>query len=305
MKNSDNILVSICCLSYNHEAYIRECLIGFMMQKTSFQIEILIHDDASTDKTANIIKEYAAAYPEIIKPIYQKENQYSRRKSVSATYQFPRALGKYIAFCEGDDYWTDPYKLQKQVDFLEKNTDYAMISGGIELINDRGERLDSNEMLFEQKQRNISDPTLFNLLNCNLINTLTVCVKAEIVQKLVKETSKNKLWYVIDYWLWLNIAINHKIFISNDIYAAYRIHEKSLSRSTGFLRQRMSRIRFDTIKNFVRQKKIISNAEKVMITNVILGLINTKKRERKIRAGAFLWLLLHPAYFYLWLKERY
>ena len=91
------------------------------MQKTDFPFEILIHDDASTDGTADIIREYEAKYPDIIKPIYQTENQYSKGIKVSQVYQFPRAKGKYIALCEGDDYWTDPYKLQKQVDFRSES----------------------------------------------------------------------------------------------------------------------------------------------------------------------------------------
>lgn len=120
-------LVSICCITYNHAPYIRECLDGFMMQKTNFPIEIIINDDASTDGTTEIIKEYEARYPDIIKPIYQIENQYSKGvRGMYANFCFPRAQGKYIALCEGDDYWTDPLKLQKQVDFLESHPDYVM-----------------------------------------------------------------------------------------------------------------------------------------------------------------------------------
>ncbi len=123
----DRPLVSICCLTYNHEPYIRECLEGFLMQKCEFTFEVLIHDDASTDGTAKIIKEYETKYPEIIKPIYQNENQYSKREgSLSLRYNFPRAKGVYIAMCEGDDYWTDPFKLQKQVSFLEANNQYSV-----------------------------------------------------------------------------------------------------------------------------------------------------------------------------------
>ena len=96
-----------------------QCLDGFMMQQTNFAFEVLIHDDASTDGTTEIIKEYEAKYPEIIKPIYEEENQWVKGRRGSAVFNFPRAKGKYIAMCEGDDYWTDPLKLQKQVDFLE------------------------------------------------------------------------------------------------------------------------------------------------------------------------------------------
>lgn len=120
-------LVSICCATYNHEPYVRECLEGFLMQKTNFPFEVLIHDDASTDGTADIIREYEAKYPDIIKPIYQTENQYSKpnHKPISL-WNYERAQGKYIAICEGDDFWCDPEKLQIQVDFMESHPDYSL-----------------------------------------------------------------------------------------------------------------------------------------------------------------------------------
>ncbi|MDH1881984.1 glycosyltransferase family A protein [Empedobacter sp. GD03797] len=124
-SNSDEIVVSIICDCYNHEKYIAQALDGFLMQNCDFKFEVLIHDDASTDNSAAIIKEYELKYPEIIKPIYQKENQYSKKVNIWKDYQFSRAKGKYIAICEGDDYWIDPLKLQKQVDFLENNEDYS------------------------------------------------------------------------------------------------------------------------------------------------------------------------------------
>ena len=115
------IEVSIICSTYNQEKYIRDALESFVRQKTNFVFEVLVHDDASTDGTVDIIKEYEHKYPEIIKPIYQEKNQYSQKISIIKTYQLPRAQGKYIAICEGDDYWIDDYKLQKQYDALESH----------------------------------------------------------------------------------------------------------------------------------------------------------------------------------------
>ncbi|HIP34128.1 MAG TPA: glycosyltransferase [Bacteroidia bacterium] len=124
----NKLLVSISCLTYNHAPYIKQTIDGFLMQKTNFDFEILIHDDASNDGTAKIIQEYESKYPNLIKPIYQKENQWSKGvRSISAKYNFPRAKGKYIAMCEGDDYWTDPLKLQKQVDLLEDNNKVGIV----------------------------------------------------------------------------------------------------------------------------------------------------------------------------------
>ena len=121
-----SVIVSISCITFNHAAYIRACIDGFLMQKTSFVFEILIHDDCSTDGTREIIEEYAQKYPDLIFPMFQNENQYSKGvRGMMARFNFPRCRGKYIALCEGDDYWTDIYKLQKQVDFLENNLDFS------------------------------------------------------------------------------------------------------------------------------------------------------------------------------------
>ena len=120
-------LVSICCITYNHASFIRKCLDGFLMQQTDFPIEILIHDDCSTDGTTEIIREYEAKYPDLIFPLYEEENQYQQGKAAEIDfYNYRRARGKYIAYCEGDDYWTDPLKLQKQVDFMETNPEYSV-----------------------------------------------------------------------------------------------------------------------------------------------------------------------------------
>lgn len=120
-------LVSICCVTYNHAPFIRKCLDGFLMQETTFLIEILIHDDCSTDGTTEIIKEYAAKHPDLILPLYEEVNQYQQGKGGEIDlYNYNRARGKYIAYCEGDDYWTDPLKLQKQVDFMEANPEYSV-----------------------------------------------------------------------------------------------------------------------------------------------------------------------------------
>lgn len=125
---NSNPLVSICCITYNHAQYIRQCLDGILMQKVDFEYEIIVHDDASTDGTSAIIKEYFNKYPNLFVPIFQTENQYSKGvRGMYAKFVFPRARGKYIALCEGDDYWIDENKLQMQVDFLEKNPECAFV----------------------------------------------------------------------------------------------------------------------------------------------------------------------------------
>lgn len=154
-------IVSICCLTYNHAPFIRQCLDGFLMQKLQAPsvspkggetgpnsvpfgegregagplFEILIHDDCSTDGTTEIVKEYAAKYPNIIFPLYESINQFTNpdRTELLDFFNYRRARGKYIATCEGDDYWTDPLKLQKQVEFMEANPEYSLCYHGADV----------------------------------------------------------------------------------------------------------------------------------------------------------------------------
>ena len=133
-----DIKVSVWCLAYNHGKYIRKALDGFIMQKTNFAFEVFVHDDASTDNTSAIIKEYAEKYPQIIKPIYQKENQYSKGVEILHEIILPKMKGKYIASCEGDDFWIDEYKLQKQYDALEHNPDCCLSTHKVKCCNEDG-----------------------------------------------------------------------------------------------------------------------------------------------------------------------
>ena len=116
-----NIMVSVICTTYNHEKYIERALKSFVTQNTNFCFEVLVHDDASTDSTAKIIEKYAKKYPKIIKPILQVENQYSKKVNINTNFIIPRIKGKYVALCEGDDYWIDEYKLQKLFEVMENN----------------------------------------------------------------------------------------------------------------------------------------------------------------------------------------
>ncbi len=146
MDNNTTPLVSIVSLTFNHAPYIRECLDGFVMQKTDFPFEIIIHDDASTDDTADIIREYAEKYPHLFRPILQKENQYSRHRNFNIILKecIEKAKGKYIAFCEGDDFWNDLLKLQKQADYLELHPDVGMVYSDFNVINQTtGKRISS------------------------------------------------------------------------------------------------------------------------------------------------------------------
>ena len=135
-------LVSIRCLVYNHEPYLRQCLDGFVMQQTTFPFEAIVHDDASTDGSAAIIREYAEKYPHIIKPIYEAENQWGKGTIGKTMDAAMHPNSKYIALCEGDDYWTDPLKLQKQIDILQKHQDCTIVFCKVNTVSKDGALLD-------------------------------------------------------------------------------------------------------------------------------------------------------------------
>jgi glycosyltransferase involved in cell wall biosynthesis len=129
-------LVTVACITYNHAPFIKQCLDGFLMQKVNFDYEIVVNDDASTDNTQEVLKEYHNKYPDKIKLILRTENLYS----IGVTKIFYHTIikhskAKYIATCEGDDYWTDEYKLQKQIDFLEANPEYNFSMGRVMHLN--------------------------------------------------------------------------------------------------------------------------------------------------------------------------
>lgn len=180
MKNRDShILVSICCLSYNHAPFIRKALDGFLMQqapscvpqgaKLSDWCEILIHDDCSTDDTDAIIREYTTKYPDVIFPLYEEINQYTHGgKGHMDFYNYDRARGRYLAICEADDCWVDPRKLQKQVDFMESHAEYSVCWHRVSVVdpNDKEIREGKADRLFINKQNvsgvDIDIPTFFD-----------------------------------------------------------------------------------------------------------------------------------------------
>lgn len=128
-------MVSVCCITYNQEKYIRRCLDGLVNQVCSFKYEIIVHDDASTDNTSGIVLEYADKYPDLIHPIIQTENQYSKGIIISSII-IKQAKGKYCAICEGDDFWTDPHKLEKQVEAMERNPSCHICLHSVQGVNE-------------------------------------------------------------------------------------------------------------------------------------------------------------------------
>lgn len=220
MSQNQVPLVSICCLSYNHVSYIRQCLDGFIMQKTDFPFEVLLHDDASTDGTVDIIKEYENKYPSIIKPIYQTENQHSKGVKISATFNYPRAQGKYIAMCEGDDYWLDPLKLQKQVDFLEGYPQYGLVHTAIEYVDTKSNIIEPPTGLHKSFEKRIFNGYVFDyyLIHPGFIMTVSCIFRKCLLD--FEAIRKLDFWY--DHCLFMEIARKSLVYYLPEKTAAYR-----------------------------------------------------------------------------------
>ncbi len=227
-------LVAIQCITYNHEPYIRDALEGFVMQKTDFPFVAIVHDDASTDKTADIIREYAEKYPDIIKPIFETENQYSKKDgslgrimndAISATG------AKYIAMCEGDDYWTDPLKLQKQVDFLESNNDYAMCYTQARIFYQQKQTISKN--IYGKKYSGFTD-----LLKRNKIPTASVVYRMKDYKMYLSEVKPQiRGWKMGDYPLWLYFSIKSNIHCIESVTSIYRFLNQSASHVSNTVKQ--------------------------------------------------------------------
>jgi glycosyltransferase involved in cell wall biosynthesis len=211
------VMVTIRCITYNHEAYIRQALEGFVMQKTNFRFEAIVHDDASTDGTAAIIREYAEKYSDIIKPIYETENQYSKYDGTLDRIMNAASRGKYIAFCEGDDYWIDPLKLQKQVDFLDANPEYSMVHTGFQLVDTKSNTV--FEPLYEYfREISCSGDALLRLLYFNYILTVSICCRREII---FSDFFRN-MPSVMDYAVFLSASVHGNIGYLPQRMVSYR-----------------------------------------------------------------------------------
>jgi len=239
--------VSVKTITYNHEKFIAQCIEGIMMQKTNFLFEYIIGEDCSTDGTLKIVQEYAAKYPDVIRIMTDEKNV----GAVENDNRTDRACrGKYVAFCEGDDFWTDPYKLQKQIDFLEANEQYGMVHSSFSCLN--GDKLVENVW----KNKKIPEGNVLDdLISGNYIATATVCIRNEFLQKIrIANQIKESKWRMGDYPLWIEVAAQSQIAYMPDVTMCYRVHPDSATHGldwNGDFKFFQSRYQ---IKNFYAEK---------------------------------------------------
>ena len=258
-------LVSIRCLVYNHEPYLRQCLDGFVMQKTNFPFEAIVHDDASTDGSAAIIREYAEKYPDIIKPIYETENQYSKRDG-SLTRAMDAAMhpgSKYVASCEGDDYWTDPEKLQKQVDIMEANPEIGLVHSKANVYNQQ-----SGNFLGELWGQPID--SFEDELILNRPVTLTTCYRRDLLDRFrVFRENAPRNWKMGDYPLWLFLSYYTKTYFIDEPTGTYRLMKHSACHKATPQEQADFELSIFDIQSFFAKEFHREHLLKTLATNLV------------------------------------
>lgn len=223
-----NIVVSICCITYNQIKYIRNALDSFLIQELTESFEIIIHDDASTDGTAEIIQEYIDKYPGIVRGVLQKENQFSKgNRRILLNELVPRARGKYIAVCEGDDFWTDKFKLYKQLDSLKRYSNCVVSTHRVQIAQEDGKMIGKTIPSFTIESGVIkSDDYIKKVFNedRHLFHTSSVLFHIETVWKIIGSLPQfMRNTEAGDRALFLYLATQGDIAYINEDMSCYRI----------------------------------------------------------------------------------
>lgn len=217
----NTVLVSVIMITYNHVKYIRQAISGVTMQKTNFKYELLVGDDLSTDGTQDIIREVAQEYPDIIKPILRDKNM---GVALNFSDLLSRSKGKYVAICDGDDFWTDENKLQKQVDFLENNTEYTICCHPVlQIYEDKSQAdaiLHPLKLAGKDAMRR-GDLTIHDLIKMNTIASLSTMYRWGVERKLPEWLNG---YSIVDYVLLSLHADLGPIGVVDEVMGTYRKH---------------------------------------------------------------------------------
>lgn len=252
MKNISP-LVSVCVIAFNHARYIDKCLESILNQTISSQIEVLIHDDASSDKTAKKIKSWAERYPDQIFPIIQEENQFSRGININPWFNFSRAKGSYIAVCEGDDFWVDTKKLEQQIAALQR-TQHAMICFHPAIFHSEDNKHYCDKAGWHGHNEKIFSSYEVSKLGGAMMPTASLLIKHEVIESIVSFFERNRLPAGDVFIQYLASNSGGALYIPN-VMSAYRIlHEGSLSQ-----KQQKPRKQIEIIDDLMKYNKSISD----------------------------------------------
>lgn len=220
--NNEAPIVTVMCFTYNQKLFVKQCIESILMQKTTFAYEVLVHDDASSDGTKNIIEEYAIKYPRIIKPVFEVENLYSKGSFWRVFDRvIPLISGKYISFCEGDDYWIDSQKLQRQYEFMEGNQEYMLCFHSIKEVYEGRHHLDKQRTVVENREY-----SGIEWYKTRPAQTASYFFKGEIFEsELYKMVSQGCNFLATDIPLLLICAKYGKLRGMSDLMSVYRHNE--------------------------------------------------------------------------------
>lgn len=292
-SEDEPVLVSVFVAAYNHAKFIEDALKGFLIQETNFRVEVLINEDCSTDNTAEILKRYEKEHPDLFKVIYQTVNQYSQGIKPFFHILPKIAKGKYIAICEGDDYWTDPLKLQKQVDFLGANEEYGICGHKTLELNE----INKEHSVFPSIEAN-HIYTIHDYIQSNYTATCSIVFRNN---KLLGSLSQNAIfgdWYIAIFSMYNH---NEKLFVLNDVMATYRIHSNGAhgflkNSKKGLIRAYLMHISFvKFICKNVLEQKYKKDIEKKIITTYFEIISLSKSESLRFQAKVY--------FYYLW--DRY
>lgn len=241
-------LVVVKCLVYNQERFLRQMLDGIVSQKTDFKFVAIVHDDCSTDGSQDVIAEYASRFPDIIIPMYEEENLWSKPGGVLAAKVNKKVFetgAKYLCLCEGDDYWDASDKLQTQVDYMESHPDGSMVYSSVK-------RFDDDKQQFRDIWGGPSTK-VEELLAVNTVPTPSIMVRMDVWKDFLKEVSPDSRdWLMGDYPIWLYMAIRGKVHFIERPLAVYRIQSESACRSRSLRKTFNFRRNFFEISDFIR-----------------------------------------------------
>jgi glycosyltransferase involved in cell wall biosynthesis len=295
-------MISVCMITYNHEPYIARAIEGVLEQESPYTYELVIGEDHSTDRTREICLEYERMHPGVVTVLRSNVN-------LGITGNFARTLGacagKYVALCEGDDFWTNRSKLHQQVKVLEEHPEYVMTCGRVEMVNEVGLTPDDTSQLEEQLIRIKREPGFFDLLEYNMINTPTVCIRRDVMAKLADEAIGRGIRYSVDYWYWLRMASGYMIYIADEVFASYRVHPGGASRQGRFLRKRMPWIRYDAICHYLAEHNDVTGEDRAALFAIMAGIVNGRDSDLRLRFQSFLWCISNIKSLRAWLRCRF
>ena len=303
--NIENPIVSVILPVFNGEKFIAKAIESVLAQKKA-EFELIVIDDDSTDNTKLVVQKYQKTDNRIKYTLNKYANGPVGKRSPMAARKYGISLskGKYIAFVDSDDYWCDEYKLKKQVDFLEKNLDYAVVYTDIYSMNESGKIIDDPHFIQTIKKRYTSGYVFFYLLNGSFVTTPTIMLRKEII--IEKKIDICKDWYIYDYWLWLKIALNHKIYFQNEKMVNYRIHSSSLTQIRSFHSSRNQLVLYDIIKEYYSnyyKRSILTKNEKETLSQSLYSLAIGKTLDLRAKMWVCSKFLANMEAYYLIKKK--